>query len=185
MSSVSNRRPARASWVAAEFTVEECELIAYWLSKRLGDAAPRLGAIDPNELKPWLSRLQIHETVNDSYLCRMSGTTTIYERRSDSSDKYLDEVTTPAVYRSCKPMFDRACESGRPLRYRGRIEAPHGGWCNYRRLLLPLRQVDGACDTLLSLVKFGRRSAAANPPPRATTTILGSWELTEADLVST
>jgi hypothetical protein len=173
---------ARTGWIAAEFTAEECELIARWLSKREGVLAPRLAAFAPEELRPWLANLQIHELSGGRYLCRLSGTTPVREKGSDSTGKHLDEVVSPEVYASAKPMFDRARANGRPLRYRGRIRTPDGSWRGYRRTLLPVRKNGDACDTLLSLLNY---EPAALPSSRSSNTILGSWELTENDLRET
>jgi hypothetical protein len=178
MSKLPGAPAARSGWIAAEFTPGECELIARWLSKRQDALAPRLAAFAPEELRPWLPHLQIHELAGGRYLCRLSGAAATKDKGYDVSGKHLDEIVPPEVYASAKPLFDRARANGRPLRYRGRTRTADGGWRGYRRMLLPVRQTGEACDTLLSLLNF----EPALPPSRASNTILGSWELSEADL---
>src|ERR1041385_4849005 len=109
------------SWIAAEFKPEECDLIAYWLSRRVNGQPPRLADLDVAALKPWLPRLQINERLDDGYLCRLSGTECIEAIGSASSGKRLDKVVTPAVYASAVPLWDRALSSCLPLRYRGQM----------------------------------------------------------------
>jgi hypothetical protein len=169
---------ACTGWIAAEFTSEECELIARWLSKRDGELAPRLAAFAPEEFRPWIANLQIHEVDGGRYLCRVSGAAATKDKGYDVSGRHLDEIASPEVYASAKPLFDRARMNGRPLRYRGRTRTAEGNWRGYRRMLLPVRHQGEACDTLISLLNF----EPALPPSRASNTILGSWELSEADL---
>jgi hypothetical protein len=176
--------PAASGWIAAEFKADELALIAGWLARREGGRAPRLAAVDAQALKPLLPHLQLHErTADGRYLCRMSGAACVQTRGSDSTGKHLDEVVTPEVYAGAKQMFDRALENGRPLRYRGRALVIDT-WRKYRRLLLPLRQHGDQCDTLLSLLRYKPAEPHDRPSPRASTTILGSWELSEADLAA-
>lgn len=184
MSQHSAEPAVRSAWIAAEFKPEECDLIADWLAKREAGKPPRFAAIDAAGLRPWLPHLQIHERGGDDrYLCRLSGTACVAAMGADSTGKRLDQVVSPELYASVKPMFDRALSTGRPLRYRGCLTVRDGSWRFYRRLLLPMRQHGAGCDTLVSLLKYARaRSAAAPPSTRCATTILGSWELTEADL---
>jgi len=176
----------RSTWVTAEFKPEECALIGYWQARRRDGRPPRLASLDAESLRPWLAHLQMHERLDDGgYRCRLSGTACVRELGSDSTGKRLDAVISPEVYANTRPMFDRALASGLPLRYRGRLTAPDGRSRVYRRLLLPLGQHEAA-DTLLSLLRYVAAPHAANPPPaRSTATILGSWELTEADLRET
>ena len=177
--STSPKAPAaRTGWIATEFTAEECELIAHWLSKREGAIAPRLAAFAPEEFRPWLAHLQIYEVAGGRYLCRLSGNAAVREKGLDWNGKHLDEVTAPEVYANAKPLFDRARVNGRPLRYRGRTRTPDGSWRSYRRMLLPVRRGSESCDTLISLLNYEQQAA----PARAGNTILGSWELSESDL---
>ena len=184
MSEASPACAVRSTWITAEFTVEECELIAYWLARREAGQLPRFAAVDATGLRPWLPHLQIHERADDGrYLCRLSGIACVQAIGADSSGKWLDQVVSPQVYASAKPMFDRALANGRPLRYRGRLAIADGSWRIYHRLLLPMRQRGADGDTLLSTLKYDRgKRAIAAPAVRSTSTILGSWELTEADL---
>jgi hypothetical protein len=175
--------PAASGWIAAEFKADELALLAGWIARRVGSLAPPLAAVDVQALKPLLPYLQLHERTHDGrYLCRMSGAACVQSKGSDSTGKHLDEVLTPASYGNAKTMFDRALASGLPLRYRARtLEGTT--WRRYRRLLLPLRQ-HATCDTLLSLLRHKPPEPLAGPPARAIATILGSWELSEADLLA-
>ena len=175
--------PAASGWIAAEFKADELALLAGWLTRRVGSQAPPLAAVDVQALKPLLPYLQLHERTRDGrYLCRMSGAACVQNKGRDSTGKHLDEVLTPESYANAKAMFDQALASGLPLRYRARA-LDGTSWRSYRRLLLPLRQ-HAACDTLLSLLRHKPPKQLAGPPPRAVATILGSWELSEADLLA-
>jgi hypothetical protein len=113
----------------------------YWLSKRGQAFAPPLSAIDPAEVKAWLSYFALVDVVGDAprFRARLFGDGLVRAYGEDITGRWMDECDLNFVLFDLIAQMARVDREKRPNTLRARFtKHTDGRYLDYERVALPL-----------------------------------------------
>ena len=140
------------------------ELAALWETRRAGRAMPARGDLPTEDLRPWLSRINMVEPVGDDFRYIVFGTAIAELIRRDWTGHLLSEMVPADTGAAIAAMFRRAVETRSPLWFWTPPRDFEGRQFAWWRVVLPLGAGDAVERLMVGVQEENPRGRA--PPPR-------------------
>jgi hypothetical protein len=130
--------------------------LAYWDGKRRGRPMPQRCDIDPLELRPLLSHLQITEVIDGGsrFRYRLVGTAIVEAFGAEFTGRYVDELMSGDRDSFVHACYRAVCASRRPAFVRSKYATTKNIDLTANRLLVPLSEDGAGVNQILGALTF-------------------------------
>lgn len=130
--------------------------VAYWQSKRNGDAPPLTSSLDPLEVPSLLPHLMLKEVRRDpwDFRYRVIGSTVRAHSRDNWTGKWMSEVEGQGEGSTVFRVMRWVSEGGQPAIFRPPYVGPHKEYKYCEAAVLPWCNGAGLVDRVLVAVDF-------------------------------
>jgi hypothetical protein len=130
--------------------------LAYWEEKRRDRPMPQRGDIDPIELWPVLSHLQITEVIDggNRFRYRLVGTAIVQAFGAEFTGRYVDELMSGERDSFVHACYRAVCASRRPAFVRSKYATTKNVDLTANRLLVPLSEDGMWVNQILGALTF-------------------------------
>jgi hypothetical protein len=130
--------------------------LAYWEGKRGDRPMPQRGDIDPDELRPVLSHLQITEVIDGGsrFRYRLVGTAIVEAFGAEFTGRYVDELMSGERDSFVHACYRAVCASRRPAFVRSKYATTKTIDLTANRLLVPLSENGTGVSQILGALTF-------------------------------
>ena len=130
--------------------------LAYWRAKRRARSMPSRRDIDPTEIGPLLSHLQLIEVVDGGirYRYRLAGTSLVTAFGREYTGRYLDELFAGERLAYAQRVFGTVCSKRKPVFLRNRYSTTRDVDMIANRLYMPLSEDGCSVNVIFGALTF-------------------------------